>query len=70
MRKLIEFFKRLWRLITGQEVRPYVPIDEPLVISKKKLLNKTYVIDMREQQKLVEQLTFDWAYAIESIIRQ
>ena len=42
MKKILAFFIRLWRLITGQEVRPYIPVDEPLVISKKKLLASNY----------------------------
>lgn len=36
MRKIIDFFKRLWRLITGQEVRPYIESEKPA--SKKKVL--------------------------------
>ena len=45
MRKLTEFFKRLWRLITGQEVRPYIESEKPA--SKKKVLsNSNYDFDI------------------------
>ena len=45
MRKLTEFFKRLWRLITGQEVRPYIESEKPT--SKKKVLsNSNYDFDI------------------------
>ena len=45
MRKLIEFFKRLWRLITGQEVRPYVKSEKPA--NKKNVLsNSNYDFDI------------------------
>ena len=45
MRKLIEFFKRLWRLITGQEVRPFIESEKPT--SKKKVLsNSNYDFDI------------------------
>ena len=45
MRKIIDFFKRLWRLITGQEVRPYIESEKPA--SKKKVLsNSNYDFDI------------------------
>ena len=45
MRKLIEFFKRLWRLITGQEVRPYVESEKPAT-KKTVLSNSNYDFDI------------------------
>ena len=47
MKKLTEFFKRLWRLITGQEIRPYIP-ENISNISNKKVLTQSnnYDIDI------------------------
>ena len=39
MRKIIDFFKRLWRLITGKEVRPYIieETEKPIITNNKML---------------------------------
>ena len=52
MRKLIEFFKRLWRLITGQEVRPYVESEKP--VTKKNVLGAICEIGIHEQEESIE----------------
>lgn len=45
MRKIIDFFKRLWRLITGQEVRPYVEVEKSAT-KKNVLSNSNYDFDI------------------------
>lgn len=45
MRKIIDFFKRLWRLITGQEVRPYVEVKKSAT-KKNVLINSNYDFDI------------------------
>ena len=37
MGKIIDFFKRLWMLITGKEIRPYIINEEPDIKQKKML---------------------------------
>ena len=46
MKKILAFFIRLWRLITGKEVRPYVEPEEPTVQTKKLLGGSSYDFDI------------------------